>query len=119
MKLIFGTTNKRKVEDLQNIINEMNLDIQVIGMEDMCAIFVHIYSLNIFAIDIASQVRAFVDDQTGLACLVRHMRKGSTEQSRTYYEVVVMCLHIVDYLLCKLFVSLSTIIALSPLTSNL
>ena len=34
MKLIFGTTNKRKVEDLQNIINEMNLDIEVISMED-------------------------------------------------------------------------------------
>lgn len=35
MKLIFGTTNKRKVEDLQNIINEMTLDIQVISMEDI------------------------------------------------------------------------------------
>ena len=35
MKLIFGTTNKRKVEDLQNIINEMNLDIEVISMDDI------------------------------------------------------------------------------------
>ena len=35
MKLIFGTTNKRKVEDLQNIINEMNLDIEVISMEEI------------------------------------------------------------------------------------
>ena len=35
MKLIFGTTNKRKAEDLQNIINEMNLDIEVISMEDI------------------------------------------------------------------------------------
>ena len=35
MKLIFGTANKRKVEDLQNIINEMNLDIQVVSMEDI------------------------------------------------------------------------------------
>ena len=35
MKLIFGTTSKRKVEDLQNIINEMNLDIEVISMEDI------------------------------------------------------------------------------------
>ena len=35
MKLIFGTTNKRKTEDLQNIINEMNLDIEVISMEDV------------------------------------------------------------------------------------
>lgn len=35
MKLVFGTTSKRKVEDLQNIINEMNLDIEVISMEDI------------------------------------------------------------------------------------
>ena len=35
MKLIFGTTSKRKIEDLQNIINEMNLDIQVISLEDI------------------------------------------------------------------------------------
>lgn len=35
MKIIFGTTNKRKVEDLQNIINEMNLDIEVVGMKDI------------------------------------------------------------------------------------
>ena len=35
MKLIFGTTNKRKVEDLQNIINKMDLDIEVISMEDI------------------------------------------------------------------------------------
>ena len=35
MKIIFGTTNKRKTEDLQNTINEMNLDIQVLSMEDI------------------------------------------------------------------------------------
>ncbi len=35
MKLIFGTTNKRKVEDLQNIIGKMNLDIEVVSMEDI------------------------------------------------------------------------------------
>lgn len=35
MKLIFGTTNNRKVEDLQNIINEMKLDIEVVSMKDI------------------------------------------------------------------------------------
>lgn len=35
MKLIFGTTNKRKVEDLQNIIDKMVLDIEVVSMEDI------------------------------------------------------------------------------------
>lgn len=35
MKLIFGTTNARKVEDLQNIINEMKFDIEVLSMDDI------------------------------------------------------------------------------------
>ena len=35
MKLIFGTTNKRKTTDLQNIIYEMNYDIEVLSMEDI------------------------------------------------------------------------------------
>ena len=32
MKIIFGTTNKRKIEDLQNIINEMNIKIETKGI---------------------------------------------------------------------------------------
>lgn len=35
MKLIFGTTNERKVEDLQKIINELSLDIEVLSMSDI------------------------------------------------------------------------------------
>lgn len=35
MKVIFGTTNKRKVEDLQNISNRLNLDLEIISMEDI------------------------------------------------------------------------------------
>ena len=35
MKIIFGTTSKRKVEDLQNTIKKMNLDIQVLSMSDI------------------------------------------------------------------------------------
>lgn len=35
MKIIFGTTNKRKAEDLQNIINELNLNIEVMSMTDV------------------------------------------------------------------------------------
>lgn len=35
MKIIFGTTNKRKTEDLQNIINELNLNIEVLSMTDI------------------------------------------------------------------------------------
>ena len=35
MKLIFGTTNKRKKDDLQSIIDELHLDIEVLNMEDI------------------------------------------------------------------------------------
>ena len=35
MQIIFGTTNQRKTEDLQNIINEMNLDLEVLSMADI------------------------------------------------------------------------------------
>lgn len=35
MKIIFGTTNQRKTEDLQNIINEMDLDLEVLSMADI------------------------------------------------------------------------------------
>lgn len=35
MKVIFGTTNNRKTEDLQNIINKLNLDMQVLSMADI------------------------------------------------------------------------------------
>ena len=35
MQIIFGTTNHRKTEDLQNIINEMNLDLEVLSMKDI------------------------------------------------------------------------------------
>lgn len=35
MKIIFGTTNNRKTEDLQNIINELNLNMEVLSMTDI------------------------------------------------------------------------------------
>ena len=34
-KIVFGTTNKRKVEDLQNVINKMNLEYEVLSMDDI------------------------------------------------------------------------------------
>ncbi len=35
MQIIFGTTNERKIEDLQNIINDLKLDLQVLSMSDI------------------------------------------------------------------------------------
>lgn len=35
MKVIFGTTNKRKIEDLLNICMELGCDIEVLGLDDI------------------------------------------------------------------------------------
>ena len=35
MELVFGTTSERKVKDLENIVNELNLDIKVLSMADI------------------------------------------------------------------------------------
>lgn len=35
MKVIFGTTNKRKIEDLQNLVNTLKLNIEIISLEDI------------------------------------------------------------------------------------
>ena len=35
MKIVFGTTNKRKVEDLQNLIHSLKLNIEILGMNDI------------------------------------------------------------------------------------
>lgn len=35
MKVIFGTTNKRKIEDLETIIKKLNFNIEVLGLEDI------------------------------------------------------------------------------------
>ncbi|MBO6195468.1 MAG: non-canonical purine NTP pyrophosphatase [Bacilli bacterium] len=35
MNIIFGTTNKRKVKDLQTVVDKLKLDIKVLSMEDI------------------------------------------------------------------------------------
>ena len=35
MKIIFGTTNDRKVEDLQKVVADLNLDVQILGLKDI------------------------------------------------------------------------------------
>ena len=35
MKIVFGTTNKRKLEDLLGICNELGVDIEVLGLDDI------------------------------------------------------------------------------------
>lgn len=35
MKIIFGTTNDRKVVDLQKVVADLNLDVQILGLKDI------------------------------------------------------------------------------------
>lgn len=35
MKIVFGTTNERKIEDLKNIIKELNLNIELLSISDI------------------------------------------------------------------------------------
>lgn len=35
MKIIFGTTNNRKIRDFFNVINELNLDIEILSLSDI------------------------------------------------------------------------------------
>lgn len=35
MKVIFGTTNERKVEDLSNLSKSLGLDLEILSMSDI------------------------------------------------------------------------------------
>lgn len=35
MKIIFGTTNDRKVVDLQKVVANLKLDVQILGLKDI------------------------------------------------------------------------------------
>lgn len=35
MKIVFGTTNQRKIEDLKKLIKILDLDLEVLGLDDI------------------------------------------------------------------------------------
>ncbi len=35
MKIVFGTTNKRKIEDLKNVVGRLNLDYEILSLKDI------------------------------------------------------------------------------------
>lgn len=59
------------------------------GMEDVRPVLVHVDSLDILAVDIASGVRPLVDDKTPLPPLRGKMRKRGAEQPGTHYQIVI------------------------------
>lgn len=62
----------------------------IAGVEDVCAVLVHVNVLHLQTMDIAAEVRPTVDHQTPLACLAGQMGKGGTEQARANDEIVVL-----------------------------
>ena len=35
MKIVFGTTNQRKIEDFKKLIKILDLDLEVLGLDDI------------------------------------------------------------------------------------
>ena len=59
-------------------------------MEDMRAVLVHMNPLNILAIDVAAQMRPFVDNQTTAACLPSLISKSAAEKASTNNQIVIV-----------------------------
>ena len=56
----------------------------------MCTVFVHVDSSNVFAVYIASQMRAFINHQAKLASLVGQVGKGGAEETGADYQEIVV-----------------------------
>ena len=54
-------------------------------MEDVCSVLMHIDTLHLSAMDIATRMLTSLHHQTTLACQASQMSKGGAHQSRTYY----------------------------------
>ena len=67
----------------------------VISMEDVCSILMNIDTFHFFAIDVSTQLRAFVYHKAFLSLLLGLMSKCGTKEARAYYKVIVHILCIV------------------------
>ena len=54
----------------------------------MCAVLVDVDSLDVLAIDVATQMRSFVDNQTTQSCPMSPVCKGAAKQACTDNELV-------------------------------
>jgi hypothetical protein len=55
----------------------------------MSSVFMDIYALYTFAIDIATKMGALVYHQTSLACLFGAIGKSRAEKTGTYNEIII------------------------------
>ena len=59
------------------------------GVENMCAVSVHLDSLHILCVNVASDMITLVDYQTGLSLFGGLMGKYSSKQSGSYDQIVI------------------------------
>ena len=59
------------------------------SMEDMRTVLVYIDTFRLLTINISAELRTFVNNETGLTCLVGFVGKGCSEQTRANYEIIV------------------------------
>ena len=98
-----GIHVKRQVVQLAFVVGYRTVGIAVEGhqavhkiphlfircMEYVRAVRVHVYTGRLVAIDVATQMRAAVNDQTLLTRLFGKECEGRSEETRTYYEKIV------------------------------
>ncbi len=61
----------------------------VMGVEDMCSIFMDMNTIYFFAEDIASCMGALVNDQTTFSMPLSFVGKNGSEKSRSDYEIII------------------------------
>ena len=55
-------------------------------MENMCSIFMYIYTLNHFAIDVASKMMTLVDEKAALTIFCKFMSYCGASETGTNYK---------------------------------
>ena len=68
----------------------------VVGVEDVCAVVVHLDAVDLFAIDVPACVLPLVDDQATLAPAGGFVGEDGTEESGSHDQVVISCFHAWD-----------------------
>ena len=62
----------------------------------MCAIFVDIYILYFFTIDISPEMVSLINYEAAFSCFISFEGKCRAKQSRAYYEIIVW-FHTMNY----------------------
>lgn len=58
-------------------------------MENVRAVAMHVYALDVFGVDVSADVVAFFKHENAFALFQSKMRKHCAEQSASHYEIIV------------------------------